>query len=94
MLKLSERNKAYLDEIMSMDVPMGLALKASRENEVIKNKEKLLNELFDDYHLETLREKQKVLGERVVLAEKEKNEELLNKSLKEFNIISKEINKI
>lgn len=94
MLKLSERNKGYLDEIMSMDIPMGLALKASRENEGIENKEKLLNNLFDDYHLEKLREKQKVLRESVVLAEREGNEEVLNKSLKEFNIISKEINKI
>ena len=94
MLKLSERNKEYLKEISVMDIPLELSLIDSRENEGIEDKEKLLDELFDDYHKEKLREKQKELQRTVVLAEKENNEPLLNTALEEYGAVSKKLNNI
>ena len=94
MLKLSERNKEYLKEISVMDIPLELSLIASRENEGIEDKEKLLDELFDDYHKEKLREKQKELQKTIVQSEKENNEPLLNTALKEYGTVSKELNNI
>lgn len=97
MLQLSKRNKRYYVEMMWNEkknpTPDWMMMRAHWENNKIKpeDEKKIMLERFDMYHVKKLKKHQKELNFIIKLAERVKNEKILNSALERLIKVVREI---